>query len=295
MSSGISSMTGFARVDGAHEGWRYAWELRSVNGRGLEWRCRLPGGYDGLEPDLRKAVKKQLSRGSVTVNLTLSNDQPGAQYRVNEAVLSNAIAMIESLNGRLKCALPQPEGILSLRGVMEPAEEVFDKDAQAALEAALLADYNVGVEALATARRNEGTEMTAVLENQFATLEKLTADAAANAALAPAALRQRLEKQLSELLVSDVAEERLAQEVALLAIKADIREELDRLRSHIATGRALLKKSEPVGRELDFLTQEFNREANTLCSKAPDMDLKRIGLELKRVIDQMREQVQNIE
>jgi len=295
MAGNLSSMTGFARAEGVHEGWRFVWEVRSVNGRGLEWRSRLPPGFDVLEPMLRNAAKDKLSRGSLNIGLTLNSDRPAAGYTINEAMLSDVIAMIEKIRLRIDCAPPQAEGLLALRGVIEQAEEELSEDAREALFAALLKSFAEALDGLVASRRKEGAALGAVLEANFAFIEQLTKDAAANAAASPAVIRDRIAAQLAELLAGAVAEDRLAQEAALLAIKADVREELDRLVSHVAAGRALLAKTGPVGRDLDFLTQELNREANTLCSKAQDMELKRIGLDLKRVIDQIREQVQNIE
>jgi uncharacterized protein (TIGR00255 family) len=295
MAGNLSSMTGFARAEGVHEGWRFVWEVRSVNGRGLEWRSRLPPGFDALEPMLRNAAKDKLSRGSLNIGLTLNSDRPAAGYTINEAMLSDVIAMIEKIRLRIDCAPPQAEGLLALRGVIEQAEEELSEDAREALFAALLKSFAEALDGLVASRRKEGAALGAVLEANFAFIEQLTKDAAANAAASPAVIRDRIAAQLAELLAGAVAEDRLAQEAALLAIKADVREELDRLVSHVAAGRALLAKTGPVGRDLDFLTQELNREANTLCSKAQDMELKRIGLDLKRVIDQIREQVQNIE
>jgi uncharacterized protein (TIGR00255 family) len=295
MAGNLSSMTGFARAEGVHEGWRFVWEVRSVNGRGLEWRSRLPPGFDALEPMLRSSAKDKLSRGSLNIGLTLNSDRPAAGYTINEAMLSDVIAMIEKIRLRIDCAPPQAEGLLALRGVIEQAEEELSEDAREALFAALLKSFAEALDGLVASRRKEGAALGAVLEANFAFIEQLTKDAAANAAASPAVIRDRIAAQLAELLAGAVAEDRLAQEAALLAIKADVREELDRLVSHVAAGRALLAKTRPVGRDLDFLTQELNREANTLCSKAQDMELKRIGLDLKRVIDQIREQVQNIE
>ena len=295
MSSALQSMTGFARVEGAHQGWRFVWEVRSVNGRGLEWRARLPAGFDALEPEMRKLAKAKLSRGSLNIGLTLNTDKPEIGYRVNEAMLADALAMIEKIRSQIDCAPPQAEGLLALRGVIEQSEEQVSEEDKNALYSALLDSFNSALDALADARRKEGAAMGAVLVGQLDSIEALTNDAAANAAATPAAIRDRIAAQLKELLDGALPEDRLAQEAAVLAMKADVREELDRLASHVDAGRALLVKPGPVGRDLDFLTQEFNREANTLCSKAQDMDLKRTGLELKRVIDQLREQVQNIE
>jgi len=289
-------MTGFARVDGVIDGWRFAWELRSVNGRSLEWRSRLPSGYDALEPELRKAVKEKIARGSVSVSLNLQSDRGEGGYRINEAMLADALAMIERLRKKGEFAPSTAEGVLALRGVIEQTDEGMSADSAKTLQTALLKEFSKGVDALVAARRKEGDKLAAILAAQFDELEKLTGEAAANASASPAAIQKRIEDQLAELLSgASIAEDRLAQEAAMLAIKADVREELDRLTSHIAAGRALLKRKDPVGRELDFLTQECNREANTLCSKAADMDLKRTGLDLKRVVDQIREQVQNVE
>lgn len=292
----LSSMTGFARADGVHERWRWSWELKSVNGRGLELRCRLPQGFDSIEPELRKAAKQKLHRGSINVSLTMRIEAAQSAYRVNDAALTDAMTMIEKISQKIKCAPPRAEGILSLRGVIEPVDELEDEEARDALIAALTASFAEATDLLAIARQSEGGAMVKVLAGQFDDIERLTKDAAAHAATTPAAIKNRLQAQLDELLGgAGIAEDRLVQEAALLAVKADIREELDRLASHVDAGRLLLAGKGPAGRQLDFLTQEFNREANTLCSKASDMDLKRIGLELKKVIDQMREQVQNIE
>lgn len=296
MGASLSSMTGFARLDGAHEGWRWTWELKSVNGRGLELRCRVPQGFDNLEQELRKAAKEKLNRGSINASLTMHSDTGDARYRINEAALGDAITMVEKVNARLNCAPPRAEGILSLRGVIEPADDVEDEDARKALSAAVLDSFAAAIDVLARGRKSEGAAMSAVLSGQLDDIEQLTVDASKLAATAPQAIMKRIQTQLDELMINgNLPEERLAQEAALLALKADIREELDRLTSHVAAGRALLEENGPAGRQLDFLTQEFNREANTLCSKVPDMELKRIGLQLKKVIDQMREQVQNIE
>ncbi|WP_425408492.1 YicC/YloC family endoribonuclease [Hyphococcus sp.] len=296
MTGQLSSMTGFARADGAHDAWRWVWELRTVNSRGLEWRVRIPAGYESLDPGLRKAAKGKLSRGAFNATLSIHSEKSEAQYAVNEKMLRQAISMIEHIQAHMKCAPPQPEGVLAIKGVVELAEHDEDEADREALHAALLSSFERALDKLIDARRAEGGGLAATLTAQIDEIESLTAAAAAHAASAPAALKARLETQLKELLAdSAVPQDRLAQEAALLAVKADVREELDRLKTHVSAARSLLNKAGPAGRELDFLTQEFNREANTLCSKASDMDLKRIGLDLKGVIDQMREQVQNVE
>lgn len=289
-------MTGFARVEGVHGTRSWTWELKSVNGRGLELRSRMPQGFDSLEPLLRKSLQGVLKRGSVNANLALRSDAAEQHYQVNETALNTAIEAVETVRSRIKCDLPQAETILALRGVMEIADAVESEDERKALMTSLLNSFSEAVEALAASRAAEGRAMAEVLTAQFDEIERLCTAAAKSAAAAPEALRSKISAQLSDLLTgAELPEERLAQEAALLAVKADVREELDRLSSHIAAGRVHLKSKEPVGRQLDFLTQELNREANTLCSKASDMTLKRIGLDLKKVIDQLREQVQNIE
>lgn len=289
-------MTGFARNTGAHEAWRWTWELKSVNGRGLEVRFRLPPGFDELEPSLRKLAQEHLKRGSVYAGLVLQTERGDTKLQVNETALEDVLAILKSMEGKLDWAPSRREGVLALRGVLETADSEVGDDARAALLKQLSASFAAAVKALVAARASEGAQMQAVIAAQFDEIEQLTNAAAQHAEASPKAVRDRLTVQLTELLSGGaIPEERLAQEAALLAVKADIREELDRLKAHISAGRALLARGGAVGRELDFLTQEFNRETNTLCSKAQDMDLKRIGLELKKIIDQLREQVQNIE
>ncbi|MHA7871466.1 MAG: YicC/YloC family endoribonuclease [Hyphococcus sp.] len=289
-------MTGFARVEGAHDRWRWTWELKSVNSRGLELRARLPQGFDSIEISMRKALQAKLKRGAVTANLSLAGESGEAGYRVNEKALLSAITAVETISSHLKCDPPRAEGILALRGVMEPIDNEESDEARAELIGALLASFEETVEGLLAARISEGSAIHKVLTNVLDEIESLTGAAQNSAGATPTALRNRIATQLSELLEgSAIPEDRLAQEAALLAVKADVREEIDRLNAHVVAARTLLKKKGAIGRELDFLSQEFNREANTLCSKAQDMGLKRIGLELKKAIDQLREQVQNVE
>jgi uncharacterized protein (TIGR00255 family) len=292
----VSSMTGFARVEGAHDGRRWTWELKSVNGRGLELRFRLPPGLDYLEPDLRKASAETFSRGSFTATLTTDKTALGPALRINNGALEEAIRMIETIRARIDCEKPRAEGILNVRGVVEQDEGEDDEAARASWAGATVAGFRKCASALQEARAREGKSLGATLSAQIDAIERLELEARTNASVSPEAIRARISAQLSELTAgAAIPEERLAQEAALLAIRADIREELDRLAAHVVAARALLQDREPVGRRLDFLTQELNREANTLCSKAQDMALKRLGLDLKTVIDQMREQVQNIE
>lgn len=292
----ISSMTGFARVEGAYEAWRWVWEVRSVNGRGLETRFRLPPGHDGAEPALRKAVGDAFTRGSINATLNLSRAAGLSALRINEAALDEALRMIEQVRMRLDCEKPRAEGVLGLRGVIEIEDGGEDEEARAALAAAIVDSFRAALNALKKARAAEGKALAAVVAAQVDEIARLAGEARCSAGAAPEAIRARIAAQLADMLSGNgLPEERLAQEAALLAIKADVREELDRLDAHVEAARALLSSGDPVGRRLDFLMQEFNREANTLCSKVSDMALKRLGLDLKTVIDQMREQVQNIE
>ena len=294
----LNSMTGFARVEGASGAARWHWELRSVNGKGLDARFRLPFGLDRLDARLRAELARQLRRGNCQITLTMERSTEASPLRVNRDALRTVVEAVAELRRTMETAPPRPEGILALKGVLENAEDVEEtEEERAALDEALVASFAEAVSALARARAEEGAKLGTVLSGQIGLVEKLTADAAASPAATPEALKARIAAQVSELLGASpaLAEDRLAQEAAILATKADIREELDRLIAHVAQARELLASDEPVGRRLDFLTQEFNREANTLCSKAADVSLTRIGLELKAVIDQFREQVQNVE
>lgn len=291
----LSSMTGFARVDGALGDTRWTWELKSVNGRGLEPRFRLPPGYDFLEPELRKLLSERFSRGSFNAFLALKGAAVEGTFVVNRAALESALKLIEEIRLRIDCEKPRPEGVLALRGVAEQESALDDDDVRAALADALKENFKAAVEALQGARRREGEALARLIRAQLAEIERLTNAARQSAEVAPDAIKARIAAQLGELLSGALPADRVAEEAALLAVKADIREELDRLTAHVAAGRALLEEAGAIGRKLDFLTQELNREANTLCSKAQDMALKRVGLDLKTAVDQMREQVQNVE
>ena len=294
----ISSMTGFGRGEGVIEGHAWVWETRSVNARGLDVRCRLPSGFEVLEPAVRQRFAARLKRGNISAALTLLHGGGGTQVRINPDVLEQVLAVLSALQQRLPQSPPPAiEGVLALRGVVETLDAVPSGEARAALDAALLASLDATVDALAQQRRSEGERLAAVLRQHLMRIEELCRRAADLAATQPAAIQARLQEQLAALLAGqpDLPAERIAQEVALLATRADVREELDRLRAHHQQATALLADAGPVGRQLDFLCQEFNREANTLCSKSTDIELTRVGLELKAVIDQLREQVQNIE
>ncbi len=291
----ITSMTGFARTEGALNETRWTWEIKSVNGRGLEPRFRLPPGYDFLESDLRKLLAERFSRGSFNAFLSLKGAAVDGAFAVNRAALESAIKLIEEIRLRIDCDRPRPEGVLALRGVVDQETALDDEDSRAELAEKLKATFRVCVGDLVKARRREGEALEALISVQLTSIAALTAVARASTDAKLETIRARIAQQLAELLAGAVPEGRLAEEAAMLAVRADIREELDRLDAHVEAGRALLNDAGAVGRRLDFLTQEFNREANTLCSKAQDMGLKRVGLDLKTTIDQMREQVQNVE
>jgi uncharacterized protein (TIGR00255 family) len=293
----LKSMTGFARADGSTGPVAWAWEVRSVNGRGLDLRLRLPPGLESLEPRIREAVGKRISRGSVTVNLNVKRGDGATQIRLNEAALEQVLDALERLRRTTGAAPPQAEALLGIKGVLEVVEAEESEEEMQARAEAMLADLGSALDGMVRARETEGRRLRAVILDQIAAIERLVQAADSAPGRAPEAMRRRLSEQLARLLESGASldESRLYQEAALLATRADVEEELQRLRAHIAAARELLDASEPAGRRLDFLAQEFNREANTLCSKAIDPEMTRAGLELKAVIDQMREQVQNIE
>ncbi|WP_430436699.1 YicC/YloC family endoribonuclease [Oceanibaculum nanhaiense] len=290
-------MTGFARAEGQHDGLGWAWELKSVNGRGLDIRTRAPQGFESLEPLARQKLGEVLKRGNVNVSLVVERRAGEAGIRINRAVLDQVLALQAELAGKVDAAPPRLDSLLAVRGVVEAGEEEADEEARAARDADVLAGLEQAVKALVTSRLEEGARLAAMLTGHLDRIEALTTQAKALGSVQPEALKARLRQQVLELLEASPAlnEDRLAQEAALLATKADIREELDRLAAHIAAARELMQAGSQIGRRFDFLCQEFNREANTLCSKSGDTELTRIGLELKAVIDQLKEQVQNVE
>lgn len=290
-------MTGFARTEGQHGEVSWIWELKSVNGRNLDMRMRLPGGLDGLEGPLRAKATQRLSRGNLNVNLQLSRAVAQQEVRVNEAVLGQILDIVNDLEGTHGTQPARIDGILALRGVLEFVEATDSEEDRIEREAAVLASFDEALDALALSRRDEGRRLQVTLQELVDQIGRLTAMAAQAADARRDIMRQRLETQVQEILnrVPGLAEDRLAQELAILMVKADISEEIQRLVAHVEAAVDLIESEEAVGRRLDFLCQEFNREANTLCSKASDIDLTQIGLELKVVIDRLREQVQNAE
>lgn len=290
-------MTGFARTSATRGTFGWTWEVRSVNGRGLDVRCRMPAGYELLESEVRTRIDRHLTRGNVSVTLRAEGAAGEARLRINEAVLAQLCRAAQELQARLPAAGLTVDGLLAQRGVVEIVEDVEDESVREAREREMLSSLDAALLELVSVRRREGQRLGLVLGEQLAAMERVVAAAGTAAAAQPEALRQRLQTQLAALgeRPEGLSEERLAQEVALLAAKADVREELDRLAAHIAAARELVSGQAAAGRRLDFLAQELNREANTLLSKSADLELTRLGLELKASIDQLREQAQNIE
>jgi uncharacterized protein (TIGR00255 family) len=296
MSAAIASMTGFARAEGIVQGLSWTWELRGVNGRGLDLRFRLPNGWDSHEAVWRDLAGKALKRGNVTANLTIKRGSE-TRLELDPAALEQVLAIVTDLHRRIPGSPPPAaEALLSLPGVLRQAQ-VDQHDDRALAGPDVHAGFVAALNDLVAARKAEGARLADVLTGQLADIARLCADAAVQAAGQPEAQRARMLDNLKTLLreTPNLSEDRVAQEVAILASRSDVREELDRLSSHIAAAHDLLREAVNVGRKLDFLTQEFNREANTLCSKSASTALTATGLKLKAAIEQLREQVQNIE
>jgi uncharacterized protein (TIGR00255 family) len=293
----LSSMTGYARASSALDALHWQWEIKSVNGKGLDIRCRLPPGYETLDLPVREIAQKYLKRGNVQIGLTTDHGGSEQQLAVNETVLEQILQLAERLRVRLGGSQPTIEALLSLRGVIDVSAPIEDEAKTALRDKAVLKSAEEAFQALASMRRAEGAKLANVLGLHLDRIEKLVIAARDNPARSVEAIRARLTEQVARLMETNASfdRDRLHQEAVLLATRADIAEEIDRLFAHIGAARKLIQSDQPAGRQLDFLSQEFNREANTLCSKAADRSLTAAGLELKTVIDQMREQVQNIE
>jgi uncharacterized protein (TIGR00255 family) len=293
----LSSMTGFARADGVSGSYVWGWELKSVNAKGLEFRLRVPPGWDAIEPQARGRAGEALARGTVYANLSVNREGVAPSVRVNEPVLSGVLATIDDIAQRVDAAPPTLDGILSFKGVIEVSEADESEDERRAAESAIMAGFDTAVAGLLDMRRREGDALRAVLGARLDTIAELAQRAEAAPGRQPEAIKARLAEQVAVLLEASQRfdADRLHQEAILMASKADVREELDRLAAHIAQARRLIATGGPAGRRLDFLSQELNREVNTLCAKSNDVDLTNIGLELKAVVEQFREQVQNLE
>ncbi|WP_323794935.1 YicC/YloC family endoribonuclease [Nisaea sp.] len=302
----INSMTGYARVEGTHDAgdgaaqWQWSWEVKSVNGKGLDIRFRLPGGFDALEIPARKLIGTKLGRGSLSVSLMLSRQTTSKALTVNRELIEQILDLQTTLEaeGKIYPSPPRLDSLLSVRGILETEEEPAQDPAhKEALIAALLAGLETVLKPLSEMRGEEGVHLGTMLTAHLDTLAGLSKAAKDTADLQPGQQRERMKQQIAEILEQSppVSEERLGQELALLATKADIREEVDRLDAHVAACRDLVSAGGVIGRKLDFICQELNRESNTICSKAASLALTNIGLELKSTVEQFREQVQNVE
>lgn len=293
----ISSMTGFARASGERQGLFWQWEIKSVNGKALDVRLRLPTGFEALETPVRAALAAAFRRGNLQVSLSVSGQIGRETVRLNQDILDRLVAAGEALRNQIGGEALRADVLLSIKGVVEVASMPEDEGEAEARNAAMLASFGEALAALGVARREEGGRLQAIVTAQVARIAELAEAARTNPSRTPQAVRARLAEQIGRIMETGMAldPDRLHQEAVIAATRADIQEELDRLGSHVEAAHALLAADEAVGRKFDFLAQEFNREANTLCSKASDRSLTAIGLDLKTVIDQLREQVQNIE
>ena len=293
----LSSMTGFARSHGTSGPYAFEWELKSVNAKGFDFRMRLPPGWDDVELAARKRATELLSRGTVYANLTVKRSNAASTIRVNPDVLNAVVKIAAELAGRIDAVAPSIDGLLSIKGVIEVAEPEADEAEDQAARVAVTAAFEQALSSLIEMRKREGATLGGVLTQRLDQIEQLAKQAEQAPGRQPEAIRARLAEQIATLLgASDRFDsDRLNQEALMMATKADIREELDRIASHLSQARDLIGKGGPVGRRLDFLAQEFNREVNTCCSKSNDLELTNTGLEMKNVVEQFREQVQNLE
>ncbi|MDE2378997.1 YicC/YloC family endoribonuclease [Bradyrhizobium sp.] len=293
----LSSMTGFARSHGASGPYAFEWELKSVNAKGFDLRVRLPQGFDELEAYAKKRAGEVLARGTVYANLNVKRTNAAASVRINEDVLAAVLKVAGQIAGKVDAVAPSVDGLLAIKGVVEVAEPESDEaEDKAAREAAALA-FDKALADLVEMRRREGVSLGQILAQRMDEIERLAKQAEAAPGRKPEAIRARIAEQIATLLdASDrFDQDRLTQEALLIATRADIREELDRIASHVAQARELIGKGGPIGRKLDFLAQEFHREVNTCCSKSNDIELTNTGLAMKNVVEQFREQVQNLE
>jgi uncharacterized protein (TIGR00255 family) len=293
----LSSMTGFARGHGVSGGYGWTWEIKSVNAKGLDLRLRLPPGWDAAEPPVRAKAAEALARGTVYANLAVERQGKSPVVRVNEDVLAAVLGTVKSLAGRIDAERPRLDGILAIKGVIEVVDAEDAEDERHAVEAAVVAGFAAVLASLVENRRREGDALARILSGRLEEIAALIGRAETAAARRPDAVKHRIAEQVAALMeASDRFDpDRLHQEAVLIAAKADVREEIDRLAAHMEQAKGMVTTGGAVGRRLDFLSQEFNRESNTLCAKANDLELTNIGLELKGVVEQFREQVQNLE
>lgn len=293
----IASMTGFARTSGAVGDFLWTWELKTVNGRSLDVRCRVPQGFEAMDGLVRQTATEHLKRGNLSANLTVDEIASRGRLTVNRAALDQILALVGEMQGKLDARAPSLDGLLGLKGVLEVETPPVDADTMNQRQQAIEGGLRQAMAELGAMRRVEGARLAGMVLGHLDEVERLRVAAVATAGAQPINIRQRLEEQLKQLMPEGVPvdPERLVQELAIIAGRADVREEIDRLAAHVEAARDLIGKGGAVGRKLDFLCQEFNREANTLCSKAADLALTNLGIELKAAIEQLREQIQNIE
>ena len=293
----LSSMTGFARRHGVSGPYAWSWEIKSVNGKGLDVRLRTPTGWDLVEVPVRARAAEVLSRGSVQANLTVERSGAVPTVRVNTPVLDAILSAVHEFGAKVQASPPSLDGLLALKGVLEITDAGEDEAERRNAEAAVVAGFNAALASLAEMRRGEGAALRRVLALRLDEIAALVERAERAPGRQADAIRARLAEQIAALLAQSERfdPDRLHQEAIMMATRADVREELDRLTAHVAQARRLIEEGGPIGRRLDFLAQEFNREANTLCAKANDVELTNIGLELKAAVEQFREQVQNVE
>lgn len=293
----LNSMTGFTRSSGGYEAYLWTWEIKTVNGKGLDIRLRLPNGFDELDRPVRDMLGRFVTRGSCFITLSVQHEGKEQVLQVNESVLEAVLAAMKVVEGKADLAPATMDGLLAIRGVLEPVEEQDSEESRKELIEAMLASFEEAAKDLLAMRAREGAALEQIVLQRVEELERLTQQAEDCPARKPEAIAEKLRMQIARILEAErsLDEDRLYQEAVLMAGKADIREELDRLVAHCKAVRDLVGSGVPVGRKLDFLAQEFNREANTLCSKSNDTSLTSIGLDLKAVIEQLREQIQNVE
>ena len=293
----LSSMTGFARSHGVSGSYAWAWEIKSVNGKGLDVRFRMPPGWDAIEPAVRARATERLARGSIQATLTVERSGVAPVVRINAPVLDAILTTLRELASRVEASPPSLDGLLSLKGVLDVSELAVNEAERRDAESAAISGFAQSIAALSEMRQREGAALLRILKSRLEQIEALVGRAENAPGRRVEAIRARLAEQVATLLAQSdrLDPDRLHQEAILLATKADVHEELDRLAAHIAQAQQLIDGGGAVGRRLDFLAQEFNREANTLCAKANDVELTNIGLELKAAVEQFREQVQNVE
>ncbi|MBB3963862.1 YicC/YloC family endoribonuclease [Rhizobium metallidurans] len=293
----LQSMTGFARREGTTDRWRWAWELRSVNGKGLDVRLRLPPGLERLENDVKRLAGEQFSRGNMQVSLSVSSPESRVETVLNQEALAAVLSLRDQLAGIIDPAPLKLDTLLGIRGIVDFRETEDSPEAIAARDAEIMNGLSLALTDLRHMREQEGAALSRVLLDQVAIIERLTLVVESDPSRSPREIAARLAAQVAMLMDASgkFDQDRLHAEAAILATKADLREEIDRLKAHVAAARDLLAKGGPIGRKLDFLAQEFNRESNTICSKSNTAAVTAAGIELKVVIDQFREQVQNLE